>query len=140
MKQARLRARPRSDETRQLMTDIIAGMTDDLLKEKYGLSRKALGLHRAAINYFLGKRRAEAARPKMRIAASQVVLDIRSGMDERMILAKYNLNERQLQRLLRKIIAAGLATPLELAGRLSVTRSQVFEAFAEMEKTVRELD
>lgn len=140
MTQVRLRARPEPEETRRLMADILAGMSDEFLSEKYGLSRKALSLHRVAINDQVGRLRSRSARPKIRIGVAKVLFDIRSGMDDAGIMAKYKLTCRQLQRLLRKIIAAGLATPLELAGRLSVTRSQVFEAFSEMKKTVGELD
>jgi DNA-binding MarR family transcriptional regulator len=79
-------------------------------------------------------------RTVVRISANEVLNDIKSGVDDQTIMAKYNLSYRQLQTLFRKIIQAGYVTPLELAGRLCVTESQVFEAFDRANKAIKELD
>jgi len=79
-------------------------------------------------------------RPVMRISANEALTDIRSGMDDQSIMTKYNLTYRQLQTLFRKMIQAGYVAPLELAGRLCVTESQVFEAFDRANKAMKELD
>jgi DNA-binding MarR family transcriptional regulator len=79
-------------------------------------------------------------RPVMRISASEALNDIRSGLDDKSIMTKYNLTYRQLQTLFRKMIQAGYVTPLEVAERLCVTESQVFEAFDQASKASKELD
>ncbi len=61
-------------------------------------------------------------------------------MHDDTIMVKYDLNHREFQSVLRQIIEAGLASALELSGRLSITESQVRDAFVEMVKAIRELD
>jgi hypothetical protein len=73
-------------------------------------------------------------RRRIVVSAHDVVQDIKSGMDDEALMAKYGLSYRQLQRLYRKIIIGGFIPPLELAQRLCVTKSQVGEAFVEMKK------
>ena len=60
------------------------------------------------------------------------------GDDE--LIVKYFLTRRGLQSALRQLIKLGLATPQELSNRLSITTSQVREAFVEMGKAIKELD
>jgi hypothetical protein len=69
-----------------------------------------------------------------------VLADIKSGMDDEQLMIKYDLLPRQLQSVFRQIINAGLSTPMEMSQRLSITKSQVREAFVEMGKAIRELD
>ena len=61
-------------------------------------------------------------------------------MDDEALMIRYGLQPRQLQNAFRQIINAGLATPMELSKRLSITKSQVTDAFKEMGKAVAELD
>jgi DNA-binding MarR family transcriptional regulator len=77
---------------------------------------------------------------KIQISVKQVLQDIRSGMDDEELMKKYNLSNRQVQRLFRKMIAEGLVSPLEMANRLCVTKSQVTEAIDQMKKAADELD
>ncbi len=77
---------------------------------------------------------------KLRISAKEVLEDLEAGMDDDAFMAKYNLTYRQLQRLYRKLINSGFISPTELAQRLCVTKSQVREAFLEIEKTVKRDD
>jgi hypothetical protein len=77
-------------------------------------------------------------RRRIVVSAQDVVQDIKSGMDDEALMTKYGLSYRQLQRLYRKIIIGGFIPPLELAQRLCVTKSQVGEAFVEMEKVPRD--
>jgi hypothetical protein len=72
--------------------------------------------------------------------AKEFLTDIRSGMDDEALMIRYGLQPRQLQSAFRQVINAGLATPLELSRRLSITKSQVREAFVEMGKAIGELD
>lgn len=77
---------------------------------------------------------------KLTINANEVLEDLRGGMDDEMLMIKYNLNYRQLQRLFRKMIMGGFVSPLELAERLCVTRSQVTEVLNQVSKAIDELE
>ncbi len=79
-------------------------------------------------------------KPKLRISANEVLTDLRSGMEDDALMAKYNLNFRQLQRLFRKMIQGGFVSPIELAQRLCVTKSQVTDAIEQAERAIEELD
>jgi hypothetical protein len=79
-------------------------------------------------------------KPKLIINGRQVLEDLRSGMDDEGLMVKYNLNFRQLQRLFRKMIQAGYTTPMELARRLCVTKSQVTEVLGAPKPIVDEID
>ena len=79
-------------------------------------------------------------KPVLKIFVKQVLQDIRSGMDDEELMKKYNLSNRQVQRLFRKMIAEGFVSPMELAKRLCVTKSQVTEAIDQMKRAVDEID
>ncbi len=96
-------------------------------------------LYKAAAMDFLAKQKAEGAK-KRRISAKQILGDINAGMDDESLMLRYDITQRQLQTVFRQIISAGLATPMELSRRLSITKSQVTEAFAEMGTAIKELD
>ncbi len=125
--------------TLQFLRDVKAGVDDEVLRHKYNLSGKKFYLYKAAAMDFLAKQKAEHAQ-KRRISARQILADINSGMDDESLMLKYDFTQRQLQSVFRQIISAGLATPMELSRRLSITKSQVTEAFAEMGTAIKELD
>jgi len=79
-------------------------------------------------------------KPKLKISANEVLTDLRAGMDDEELMAKYNLSFRQLQRLFRKMIQGGFMSPLQLAQRLCVTKSQVTDAIEMAERAAKELD
>jgi len=79
-------------------------------------------------------------KPVLKISVKQVLQDIRSGIDDEELMKKYNLSNRQIQRLFRKMIAEGFISPMELANRLCVTKSQVTEAIDQMKKAIDEID
>jgi len=79
-------------------------------------------------------------KPKLKISANEVLTDLRSGMDDDALMEKYHLNFRQLQRLFRKMIQGGFVSPIELAQRLCVTKSQVTDAIEMAERAIEELD
>lgn len=135
------RERPMSREevTHLFIADIRAGMTDQDLREKYGLSRKGLKLQKAVIRGEIERAKAAAVAPRITVNAHRALCCIRSGLDDETMMEEFNLTYRQLQRLFRKLIAAGMLAPMELASRLSITRSQVFEAFAEADRAIKEL-
>lgn len=51
---------------------------------------------------------------KKRISGSELARDVRAGMEESLLLAKYSLSHDQLQRALGKLVSAGLLTETEL--------------------------
>ena len=79
-------------------------------------------------------------KPVLKISVKQVLEDIRSGMDDEELMRKYSLSNRQVQRLFRKMIAEGFMSPLELANRLCVTKSQVTDVIDQMKRAIDELD
>jgi hypothetical protein len=79
-------------------------------------------------------------KPTVQINARNVLEDLRNGIDDEGLMVKYNLSYRQLQRLFRKLILAEYISPMELAERLCVTKSQVMEAFVDMQRAMDELD
>ncbi len=124
----------------QFVNDVRAGMDDSDLQRKYDLSMEKFRFYKAAALDFIAQQRMSRPGPKRKINAQQVLADIKSGMDNDSLMEKYELNQRQLQSVFRQMIRAGLATALELSNRLSITKSQVREAFVEMGKAIRELD
>ncbi len=79
-------------------------------------------------------------KPVLKISVREVLEDLRNGMDDEELMKKYNLSNRQVQRLFRKMIAEGFISPLQLANRLCVTKSQVTEAIDQMKKAIDELE
>lgn len=124
----------------EFVRDVKSGMPDIELQLKYDVSPKLLTLFKAQAKELMRDLRNRDKQPKIQISAQRVLEDIKTGVDDDALMQKYDLTSRQLQRLFRKIIAAGLLSPVELADRLSVTKSQVAEAFAEVGKAVEELD
>ena len=129
-----------SKTARQFVDDIKAGVPDPTLQRKYSLQSDKFFIYKAAALDFIAAQQAKTQGAKRQINARQILADIKKGMDNDDLMAKYCLNARQLQSVLRKMIHAGLITALELSRRLSITRSQVMEAFQETGKAIRELD
>ncbi len=125
---------------REFVADVRGGVSDEFLQSKYGLSSHKFYLYKATALDIIAKERGAKFRKQIEIKAKQFLVDIRSGMDDEALMIRYNLLPRQLQSVFRRIIDAGLITPLELSNRLQITKSQVREAFVEMGKAVRELD
>ena len=125
----------------QFVADVRAKISDETLQEKYGFSRKKFYFYKASALDIIAKEDAQRKHKRsIRINAKEFLIDIRSGMDEEALMIRYGLQPRQLQSAFRQIINAGLATPMELSKRLSITKSQVREAFVEVGKAIKELD
>jgi hypothetical protein len=122
------------------LDDIKKGLSDEQLQQKYNLSGRKFYLYKAAALDWLAKQKTNQAQGSRQISAKQILKDINSGIDDEGLMLKFNLTPRQLQSIFRQIINAGLATPMELSRRLSITKSQVTEAFVEVGKAIRELD
>jgi len=122
------------------MEDIKAGMPDDALQEKYNLRGNEFLVAKASVLDFLKAIREKNTKPSRRISAKGFLNDVMSSVDDQTLMRKYRLTQRELQSLFRQLIEAGLVTPLEVANRLEITKSQVAEAFVEMGKAIDELD
>jgi hypothetical protein len=129
-----------NSKARQFVADVRARMSDEALQRKYGFPSKKFYLYKASALDIIAKEDAPKSKHRIRIDAQEFLTDIRSGMDDEALMIRYGLQPRQLQNAFRQIINAGLATPLELSRRLSITKSQVREAFVEVGKAVAELD
>jgi len=66
--------------------------------------------------------------------------DVQAGMGDDLLMEKYHLNSRQLERLLRNLVEADLITSMQLYERTSLSDSQVTRAFLETEKAITEID
>lgn len=122
------------------VADLKAGLADESLQEKYGISGEKFYLYKAAALDTIAKEKGDCGRLKRKISGKNFLQDIRSGMDAESLMTKYDLTPRELQSCFRQVIKSGLMGPLELGNRLAMTTSQVGEAFVEMGKAVRELD
>ena len=127
-------------QARDFIADVKAGMSDEDLRIKYELSERRLVLCKASALDVIAKERAREFRAKRKIDAPAFLADVKSGVSHEDLMAKYSLTRRELQSVFRQIIEAGLATVMELSEHLSVTESQVREAFREMGKAISELD
>ncbi|GEM_PF-2522158 len=63
--------------------------------------------------------------PKLGVKAEQALKDIRSGMDDTMLMQRYNLPAGALESLFRKLISVGLMNPSELEERRSLAQPSV---------------
>ena len=122
------------------VNDIRSGMTDEDLQKKYGIFGQVFAFYKAAALDFIAKDRIQKNPKKRQIKAQEFLEDVKAGMGDDELMVKYRFTRRGLQSALRQLIKLGLATPLELSNRLSITTSQVREAFVEMGKAIKELD
>lgn len=128
-------------KARQFVDDVRAKISDETLQRKYGFSSRKFYLYKASALDIIAKEDAQRKHKRtIRVSAKEFLTDIRSGMDDEALMIRYGLLPRQLQSVFRQIINAGLATPMELSKRLSITKSQVREAFVEIGKAIKELD
>jgi hypothetical protein len=69
-----------------------------------------------------------------------VVRDVQGGMEDTLLMEKYDLNPKQLETMLRKLLEAGLITHMQLYERTSVSDSLITRAFVEAGTAIKELD
>jgi hypothetical protein len=125
-------------KAREFIQDVMVGLSDAALQSKYGLPDHKFHLYKATALDIIAKERTEKSKKRIEIHAKQFLVDIWSGMDDEALMVKHNLLiPRHLQSAFRQIISLGFITPLELANRLQITKSQVREAFVEMGKAVK---
>ncbi len=128
------------DQAHEFVQDLEAGVGDEVLRIKYDLEGHAFLITKAVARDHLDGRKRRASRSAAKADPKEVYYDIKMGMDDSSLMTKYNLSARQLQDALREIIRSGLATTLELSERLSITKSQITEAFVQTAKATKELD
>jgi hypothetical protein len=128
------------EQARQFILDVKAGVSDAVLQKKYNLSGRKFVIAKASAKDYLAKLKQQTAKPTRMIEGKQFLSDVKAALDDEALMRKYGLTSRQLQQLFRELISAGLATPLQLSNRLSITKSQVTEAFVEVGKAIEELD
>ncbi len=119
----------------QFLEDYKAGLGDAELRSKYDLSDRDLRLMKAGARDWIAQKKTPEQAPSLKVDALEILRDLRSGVDDEALMRKYHLTGRQLQRVFRKLIAAGAISALELSGRLSITSSQIREAFEEVERS-----
>jgi hypothetical protein len=76
---------------------------------------------------------------KRKIKAREFVADLRAGLDDGALTAKYSLTRDQFHKLLRAAVDSGLLTTEELYSRISHSKTAVTRALVEMQQAVREL-
>ena len=130
----------RGKDAREFVQDVRDGLQDEALQQKYHIYGKRFRIAKAQVIDFLAKAKAAGTRFAREIDGKQFLADVRSGLDDDILMGKYDVSARQLQALFRELIAAGAYTPLELSSRLAITKSQVWEAFQEMGQAVEEID
>ena len=107
--------RPRRGKGHEFVQDVKDGLSDTALQEKYKMSRESLFRYKAAAYDILAGRKAKSAKQKRAINGRQFLNDIKSGMDNKSLMVKYDIGDRQLQYLFGRVISLGLTTPIELA-------------------------
>jgi hypothetical protein len=73
---------------------------------------------------------------KRKITAKEIVSDVRLGLTNSQLMAKYQLRVEALRYICTKLVDAGLMTELELYERTNLTESEVFRAFSEASEPV----
>lgn len=74
------------------------------------------------------------------IRATDLVKDVTSGMTDTMLMQKYQLEPKQLEYMLRKLVEAGRITETQLVERTSITSTSITKAFVDVYQSLRELD
>jgi hypothetical protein len=69
-----------------------------------------------------------------KIKAREIAFDVRAGRGDSALLEKYSLPAKQLEAVLRKLLAADLITHMQLYERTSLSDSQVTRAFVDSER------
>jgi hypothetical protein len=75
-----------------------------------------------------------------KIKAKAIAADVHAGMGDSVLMEKYDLPSKQLEGVLRKLVAADLITHMQLYERTSLSDSQITKAFVDSEQAIGELD
>jgi hypothetical protein len=124
----------------EFIDDVRAGISDEALQAKHKISGKRFLIAKAAAKDFLARRQAESPESQLKVDLKQILADVKAGISNEELMTIYNLTSRQLQTAFRRIIGEGLASPMDISGRLAMTTSQVVEAFTDAGRAMRELE
>ncbi|MDQ7785730.1 MAG: PilZ domain-containing protein [Desulfomonilaceae bacterium] len=123
--------RPRIN-AREIVNDILSGLDDIALMEKYRLSSK--GLH-SLVNKLIAagllRRRDDTASSedrRRRINGRQFVADLTSGMSESRLMRKYGLSPKTLQRVCSKLLASRNRSAREFQEEIPIDETTVVQA------------
>ena len=119
-------------DTREVVRDILSGVDDIVLMEKYRLSSKGL---ETLINrlvdtgqlrqpHSIGTNKEE----RRKISAREIIADITSGMSESELMSKYKLSQSKLQRVCKKLLEARNRTRKEFVEEIPIDQTTLIQA------------
>ncbi len=76
---------------------------------------------------------------KRTINAKAVTRDVQAGMGDTLLMDKYQLSAKQLERVLRKLLEADLISHLQLYEGTSLSDTQITRAFVAAQQAIGEL-
>jgi hypothetical protein len=77
---------------------------------------------------------------KKKIRVHEFVADINAGIDDRGLMAKYGLTDRELKKIFQKLIEANFITDVELWERSKLSETGITKAYLEAQEAIDELD
>ncbi len=107
----------------EVIADIRAGMGDLRLMEKYGISFD--GLQRVYAKLLEGELMTREELHTVRINPSEVVADVRAGMDDMGLMKKYGISSGGLQHLCARLVETGAITQEELHAAASCSEDTI---------------
>ncbi|MFH1117203.1 MAG: hypothetical protein V1792_25065 [Pseudomonadota bacterium] len=118
--------------TREIVNDILSGVDDIALMEKYQLSSKGL---ESLINKLVGSGLLRNTSPRKEYGDKRRIIngrkfaaDIASGMNESQLMAKYGLSRKSLRRVCSKLLAARDRMAKEFREGIHIDNSTVVDA------------
>jgi uncharacterized protein (DUF433 family) len=122
--------------------DIRSGLNFGELMEKYRVTERQLDrVIRRLVN--LGMIResetSSVGKPTRKLSATNIVKDLRSGMSDQDLKAKYSITDQQMEKILGKIVDAGMMSEMELFERSTLSASTVTKCFVETQQSIRDL-
>ena len=78
--------------------------------------------------------------PKRKLKVKDLATDIIAGMTDSSLMEKYDLKERQLSRLLQKMVSRGYLTQEQLDARLDLDDTNVTRQYIDLQQSIEEMD
>lgn len=79
-------------------------------------------------------------KPRVKIKATEIAAEVRDGIADSALMAKYRISARQLESILQRILNAGLITEAELAARSKKSDALSSRAIIDLRNSFQELD
>jgi uncharacterized protein (DUF433 family) len=77
---------------------------------------------------------------KTKVKAKEIVKDIRERLTDDEIIAKYGMNDKQFEFILRQLVDTGRIAPEEMHSRASLSHSSISRAFVDVYQFLYELE